>query len=95
MSEKRRDDAQPQFRVHLSRGRWSLLFRQQSFAGTLAERGSILLSAATTAGGPDWCETHIADKAGTRTKNNISIPTKFRAKNVFLFIVCRTELSLH
>jgi hypothetical protein len=92
MSGKKRDDAQPQFKVHLSRGRWSLLFRQQSFAGTLAERGSILLSAATTARGPNWCETHIADKAGTITKNIISTPTKIRAKHVFLFIVCRIAL---
>jgi hypothetical protein len=72
-----------------------LFFRQQSFAVTVAERVSIVLSAATTPEGPDWGETHIADKAGTITKNIISTPTKIRAKNVFLFIVCRIALSIN
>ena len=72
-----------------------MFFRQQSFAVTLAERVSMLLSAAATAGEPDWDETHIADKAGTITKNIISTPTKIRAKNVFLFIVCGIVLSIN
>jgi hypothetical protein len=71
-----------------------LFFRQQSFAGTFVERGSKVLSAATTACGPVCGETHIADKAGTKTKNITNIPIKIRAKYIFLLIVCRTTLSL-
>ena len=68
-----------------------MFFRQQIFAGTLAGRGSIVLSAAITAGKPDWGETHIVDKAGSITKNIIGSPKKFEQKMSFylLFVAPR------